>query len=294
MLAVAENNARNQQETYALTQKFAEVGRGDQLDVSRAQAQFELTRSSIPTLQAQVHVALNRLGVLTNQTGGELKIQLAQAQSLPSLPTAVALGNPVDLLKRRPDIRRAEYALSGAVAEYNVRVADLYPRITLNGSLGYLSSDWSQLGEEATDTFIFAPSIRWAAFNLGRVNAQIAAADARTQARVAEFEQRVVQALEETDNAMQNFSREEERRMRLLNADSASTRAANYARQRFEIGSGDFLSVLDAERSQLDISAQLAQSETQLLLNLVAVYKALGGGWEMTGTGPQLSVKLHP
>lgn len=290
LLAVAESNARNQQETVALTQRFAEVGRGDQLDVSRAQAQLELTRASIPALKAQVNVALNRLGVLTNQTGGELKAQLAQMQSLPSLPAAVMLGNPVDLLKRRPDIRRAEYALHGAVAEYNVRVADLYPRITVNGSLGYLSSDWSQLGKEPTDTFSFAPSIRWAAFNLGRVNAQISAADARTQARIAEFEQSVVRALEETDNAMQNFSREEERRARLLQAASASTQAAGYARQRFEIGTSDFISVLDAERSQLTVSAQLAQSETQLLLNLIAVYKALGGGWEAAKAEPQLSV----
>lgn len=290
LLSVAQSNARNQQETYALTQKFAEVGRGDQLDVSRAQAQLELTRASIPALQAQVNVAFNRLGVLTNQTGSELMVSLAQAKSLPSLPAAVALGNPVDMLKRRPDIRRAEYALSGAVAEYNVRVADLYPRITLNGSLGYLSSDWSQLGEEPTDTFSFAPSIRWAAFNLGRVNAQIAAADARTQVRVAEFEQSVIRALEETDNAMQNFSREEERRARLVQAASASTQAAGYARQRFEIGTSDFISVLDAERSQLDVSAQLAQSETQLLLNLVAIYKALGGGWETRATEQQLSL----
>lgn len=292
LLAVAEGNARNQRETYRLTQAFVEAGRGDQLDVSRAQAQLELTLSNIPALQAQVNVAINRLGVLTNQPNSELKTRLAQAQSLPSLPAAVAVGNPLDMLKRRPDIRRAEYALSGAVAEYNVRVADLYPRITINGSLGYLSSDWSRLGEETTDTFIFAPSIRWAAFNLGRVNAQIDAADSRTMIRIAEFEQSVLRALEETDNALQNFSREEDRRMRLLQAANASTRAAGYARQRFEIGSSDFISVLDAERSQLTVSAQLAQSETQLLLNLVAVYKALGGGWESGENNPQLSQHL--
>lgn len=289
LLAVAEDNARNQGETFQLTQRFADVGRADQLDISRAQAQLELTRSSIPGLQAQINIALNRLGVLTNQPSAELKEQLAQPQSLPSLPAALAVGNPVELLKRRPDIQRAEQALSGAVAEYNVRVADLYPRITLNGNIGYLSSDWSRLGEEPTETFSFAPSIRWAAFNLGRVQAQIDAADARTQARLAEFEQSVLRALEETDNALQSFSREEDRRLRLREAAQASTRAARFARQRFEIGSSDFLSVLDAERSQLDINAQLAQSETQLLLNLIAVYKALGGGWQVAEPRAQVS-----
>ncbi|MGB3611980.1 MAG: efflux transporter outer membrane subunit [Cellvibrio sp.] len=289
LLAVAENNARNQADTFQLTRSFAEVGRADQLDMARAQAQLELTRSSIPTLQAQINTAVNRLTVLTNQPAAALKEQLAQPQSLPSLPAALAVGNPLDLLKRRPDIQRAEQALIGAAAEYNVRVADLYPRITLTGNIGYLSSDWSRLGEEPSETFRFSPSIRWAAFNLGRVQAQIDAADARTQARLAEFEQSVLRALEETDNALQNFSREEDRRLRLQEAAQASTRAAQFARQRFEIGSSDFLSVLDAERSQLDISAQLAQSETQLLLNLIAVYKALGGGWELADPPAQVS-----
>jgi multidrug efflux system outer membrane protein len=292
LLQVAQNSERNQEESFNLTQKFAEVGRGDQLDISRAQAQLELTRAHIPTLQAQIRIAQNRLAVLTHQSAEHVAVVVAKNTALPSLPTTLAVGNPLGLLQRRPDIQYAEQALKGAVAEYNVRVADLYPRITLNGSLGYLSTDWSRLGETPTETFIFAPSIRWAAFNLGRVHTQIDAADARTQARIAEFEQTVLRALEETDNALQNFSREEERRQRLQQAAAASSQAAYYARQKFEIGSGDFLSVLDAERSQLNVNAQLAQSETQLLLNLVAVYKALGGGWETYGGSSQLSLSF--
>jgi multidrug efflux system outer membrane protein len=124
------------------------------------------------------------------------------------------------------------------------------------------------------------------------VHAHINAADARAQGRLAEFEQSVQRALEETDNALQNFSREEERRTTLQHAARASTQAARFARQKFEIGSGDFFSVLDAERSQLDINAQLAQSETQLLLNLIAIYKALGGGWETHAGSAQLSLSF--
>ncbi len=280
LLDVALRNVLNQQETFQLTQRFEEVGRGDQLDVARAESQLELTRSTIPGLNAQVNVALNRIGVLTGKPTTELKTELTQVQSLPEIPASFAVGNPTDLLKRRPDIRRAEEALAGAVAEYNIHVADLYPHVTFTGALGYMSTDWTHLGNSGTETFSFSPRIQWAAFNLGRVDAQIDAADARTQARIAEFEQQVLVALEETDNALQNFSREEERRAGLQRALATSNQAAFFARQRFEVGSSDFLSVLDAQRAQLVVSAQLAQSDMQVLLNLVAVYKSLGGGWE--------------
>jgi multidrug efflux system outer membrane protein len=292
LLQVAEDSARIQGESLALTKRFAEVGRGDELDSARAEAQLELTRAAIPSLQARIDLSINRLAVLSGVAPETLRVRLATPQPLPSLPTTLAVGDPVSLLQRRPDIQAAEQALKGAVAEYNVRVADLYPRISLDGSLGYLSTDWSRLGEEPTETFVFAPTIRWAAFNLGRVQAQINAADARAQARLAQFEQSVQRALEETDNALQNFSREEERRATLQQAARASSQAARFARQKFEIGSGDFYSVLDAERSQLDINAQLAQSETQLLLNLIAIYKALGGGWETHAGNAQLSLSF--
>jgi multidrug efflux system outer membrane protein len=281
LLDVALRNVLNQQETLQLTQRFEEVGRGDQLDVARAESQLELTRSTIPSLNAQVNVALNRIGVLTGKPTEELKVALTQIKSLPEIPASFAVGNPADLLKRRPDVRRAEQALAGAVAEYNIRVADLYPSITFAGGLGYLSTDWTRLGNSGTDTFSFSPRIQWAAFNLGRVDAQIDAADARTQARIAEFEQQVLVALEETDNALQNFSREEERRTDLQRALNASNQAADIARKKFEVGSSDFLTVLDAQRSQLTVSAQLAQSDMQVLLNLIAVYKSLGGGWNV-------------
>ncbi len=281
LLDVAERNAKNQQESLQLTQRFEEVGRGDKLDVARAEAQLELTRATIPALQAQVNTALNRLGVLTGKPNESLKLTLSAVKALPAIPVSFAVGNPADLLKRRPDVRRAEQALAGAVAEYNIQVADLYPGISFTGSLGYLSTDWNRLGNDETETFSITPRIHWAAFNLARVNAQIDAADARTQQRVAEFEQRVLVALEETDNALQNFSREEERRTGLQRALAASNQAAFFARKKFEVGSSDFLTVLDAERSQLTVSAQLAQSDMQVLLNLIAVYKALGGGWEL-------------
>lgn len=279
-LRVAQDSTRNQQATYDLTLRLAEIGRGDQFDVTRARAQLDLTQSRIPALQADIDIALNRLAVLGRQPVDALRASLAEPRNLPSVPAAVAIGKPLDLLKRRPDVRRAEHELLGAIHGYNLRVADLYPRVTFGGSLGYVASDWGTLGTQSGEFFAFAPSLRWAGLNTGRVLSQIDAADARIDARAAEFEQSLLLALEETDNALQNFSREEERRLYLLAAAQSSTQAAEFARQRFEIGSSDFISVLDAERSQLTVNAELAKSETQLLLNLVSVYRALGGGWQ--------------
>ena len=280
LLRVADQNVGIQQQTLHLTERFAEVGLGDELNIARAKAQLELTRARIPLLEAQVNSALNRLGVLTGDRIPDLKTQLAQWQPLPSLPATFAVGDPKSLLQRRPDIRRAEQELAAAVAQYNIRVADLYPSISFTGGLGYLANDWSRLGESNTSTFLFSPRIHWAAFNMGRVKAQIDAADARTQARLAAFEQRILVALEEADNSLQQFAREEQRRVVLQQAAKASTEAARSASKKFELGSSDFFSVLDAQRSQLEVSAQLAQSDMQVLLNLVGVYKALGGGWQ--------------
>ena len=223
-LAVAEENVRNLANTLDLTQRLKEIGRGDQLDVSRAQAQLSVTEAQLPQFHANITAALNRLSVLTGEHNSSLRQTLAQTKTLPNVPATLHVGTPQDLIRRRPDIQQAEQQLAAAIARYNVRVADLYPSITFNGGLGYLATDLDHLGESSTETFSFGPSIHWAAFDLGRVNAQIRAADARAQAQVAAFKQTVLQALEETDNALQSFAQEEVRRAKLI---QAMTRAKN-------------------------------------------------------------------
>lgn len=278
-LGVAQENASNLRETLKLTQRLNEIGRADQLDVSRAQAQLSLTEATIPNYQANITSALNRLSVLTGDHNETLRNTLAEAQALPDVPPLLQIGTPQDLIRRRPDIQQAEQALAGAIARYNVRVADLYPSITFNGGLGYLATDLDRLGESATETFSFGPSIRWAAFDLGRVHAQIRAADARTQAQIANFKQQVLRALEDTDNAIQSFAHEEERRAKLIEAFNASQQSATIAQRKYEIGAENFLSVLVAEREKLDVSAQLAASDAKVLQDLIVVYKNLSGGW---------------
>lgn len=275
---VAKDNIVNLRKTLSMTQRLLDIGRGNQFDVSRAQTQLAITEASLPQLEFQISQALNRLSVLTGEYDESLRNQLAEVTALPSMPTLSNIGTPRELIRRRPDIEQAEQELIGAVARYNVSVADLYPRITFNGGFGYLSTDLDRLGETPTETFNIGPSIHWAAFDLGRVKANIRAADARAQAKLAEFEQRVLLALEETDNALQSFSREEQRRSKLFVALQASENSLSIAQKKYELGAENFLSVLDAERARLDVSAQLAQSETKVLQDLIAVYKSLSGG----------------
>jgi multidrug efflux pump len=280
-LAVARRNADNQRQTLDLTMALLEGGRGTELDTSRAQAQLTSTLATIPPLEAAVKRAIYRLGVLIGQQPTILDAELTAPMPLPRLPTLVALGRPDDLLRRRPDIRVTERNLAAATANIGVVTADLFPRVTLTGSLGIQAGDFLGLGQGGSDRFAVGPGIFWAAFDLGRVKARIRAADARTEAALAQYEQRVLLALEETDGALIDFNRQQARRELLQASAQASERATSLARLRYQAGIADFLTVLDAERTLLESQDRLADSETLTATSLVAVYKALGGGWEM-------------
>ena len=280
-LAVARRNAENQRQTLDLTIALLEGGRGTELDTSRAEAQLTSTLASIPPLETTVKQAMYRLGVLIGQQPTALEAELSEPLPLPALPTLVALGKPDDLLRRRPDIRVTERNLAAATANIGVATADLFPRITFTGSVALQAGSFVGLVKGGSDTFAIGPGIFWAAFDLGRVRARIRAADARTEAALAQYEQRVLLALEETENALVSFTRQQARRDLLQASAQASEKAQNLARQRYQFGVADFLTVLDAERTLLEAQDRLADSETLTATALVAVYKALGGGWEI-------------
>ncbi len=280
-LDVAERNAANQQSTYDLTRVLLEGGRGTELDTARAEAQLTATLATIPPLRAFAERARHRLGVLVGLAPTALLEELRPRQPLPSLPVLAAVGRPADLVRRRPDIGAAEADLVAATARRGVAVADLFPRVTFVGSVALESQSFAGLGAAGSDTFNFGPRIFWAAFDLGRVRARIVAADARTEAALARYEQTVLLALEETENALTNFAREQERRDQLRVSAEASQRATLRARERYQYGVSDFLEVLDTERRLLVAQNDLADSETTTATALVAVYKALGGGWRV-------------
>jgi multidrug efflux system outer membrane protein len=238
-------------------------------------------------LQANVKHAIYRLGVLTGQQPTVLESALAPAAPIPALPPLVNIGNPAELLRRRPDIRSAESTLAAATARIGVETSDLFPRVFFNGNLGVQASEFSRLFGNGADNYSFGPAITWTALDLGHVLARIKAANARAEAQLAAYEKTVLNALEETENALVDFGSEQVRRDYLRTAERSATQAMGLARQRYEGGVADFLPVLDAQRTQLAIQAQLAQSETRTATSLVAIYKALGGGWQIQPMPPK-------
>jgi multidrug efflux system outer membrane protein len=278
-LDVLRRNADNQDETLKLTQGRLDAGSGTELDVARARAQWNITLADIPPVQARVSHAMHRLGVLTGAQPEALIPELQTPQAMPELPKSVAIGDPAALLRRRPDIRAAERNLAGATASIGVAVADLFPRVTINGQIGFESSTLAGLGKPGSDAWSFGPAITWAALDYGHVRSRIKAADAQAAADLAQYDKTVLTSLEETENALADFGRARERRDYLAESVKASQAAATLAQNRYDNGATDFLTVLDAERVLLDAQDELAQTETQTATALVAVYKALDGGW---------------
>jgi multidrug efflux system outer membrane protein len=284
-LDVAERNAVNQRQTLELTQVRLDAGRGSELDVSRAAAQLETTLATVPPLRTLIATTIYRISVLTGRTPTALEPELAVARPMPALPTLNAIGSPEALLRRRPDVRVAEQGLAAATARIGVAVADLFPRVTFIGSIGYNAGTWNALGSSASQTFLVGPSITWAAFDLGRVRARIGIAHAQADLALADYQAAVLNALEDTEDSLVNFGQSQLRETTLERAATQSTKAARLARERFEGGLSDFLNVLQAERDDLAAQDSLADGRTQTATALVAVYKALGGGWMPSDTG---------
>ncbi len=283
-LQLTKRNADSEFNTLKLTRVRLEAGRGNQLDTARAEAQWQTTLASIPSLEASIATTIYRLSVLTGRQPNALAAMLT-AQPAPELPPLNSIGTPEQLLRRRPDIRVAERRLAGATARVGVAMGDLFPKVTLTGTLGYEGPSLSQLGAGDTRFFSLGPSITWAAFDLGRVRARISSAQAQTDAAVAGYEGSVLNALEDTEAALVSYGRSQTRRDALQLAAAASVKAADLARRRFEGGLIDFLEVLDAERTALSAELLLSQSRTDAATSLIAVYKALGAGWDLRDNG---------
>jgi len=278
-LDVARRNAENQAQTLQITDARLEGGRGTELDVARAKAQLNSTLAIIPPLESVVARSAHRLAVLTGRQPGELVSELTAPEPLPILPAMINIGNPGELLRRRADIRGAERNLAAATAQIGVAVADLFPRVTFNGNIGVEAATFAGLGRVGSDTWSFGPHITWAILDLGHVRARIKASDARAEGLLASYERTVLIALEEAENALVDFGREQARLNYLRESVRASELAAKLAHERFDNGAADFLTVLDAERALLLAQEQEARSESQTATSLVAVYKSLGGGW---------------
>jgi multidrug efflux system outer membrane protein len=282
-LALTRRNADNQFSSLKLTRTRLEAGRGNELDTSRAEAQWQTTLASIPSLEATIATTGYRLSVLTGRQPTALSANLSSMAPLPPLPPLNAIGTPEQLLRRRPDVRVAERRLAGATARVGVAVGDLFPKVTLVGQVGYFAPTFGDFGQSEARFFSVGPSISWAAFDLGRVRARIGSAKAQTDQALAVYEGAVLGALEDTEGALISYGRAQSRRDALQVAAAASDKASELARRRFEGGLIDFLEVLDAERTALSAELLLSQSRTDAATSLIAVYKALGAGWRTAG-----------
>jgi outer membrane protein, multidrug efflux system len=281
-LQLTHRNADNQFDSLKLTRNRLEAGRGNELDTARAEAQWQTTVASIPSLEASIATTCYRLSVLTGRQPTALSANLEPLAQMPALPPLNAIGTPEQLLRLRPDVRVAERRLAAATARIGVAVGDLFPKVTLVGEVGYFAPTFGDFGQSDARFFSLGPSISWAAFDLGRVRARIGSAKAQTDAALAAYEGAVLGALEDTEGALISYGRSQSRREALRIAAAASDKAADLARKRFEGGLIDFLEVLDAERTALSAGLLLSQSRTDAATSLIAVYKALGAGWRIT------------
>lgn len=280
-LSVAQRNAENQAGTAAYTQARLEHGSGTELDHARAIAQLKATQARLPELRIAVSNAIHRLAVLTGRTPEALDAVLRPTAALPALPRLVQIGAPEDLLRRRADVAAAERRLAAATANIGVATAALFPQVRFVGEVGFSVADTGDIGDAGSEFHAFGPRISWAAFDLGRVRARIDQAEARADGALARYEQTVLRALEEHANALHAYG-QQRRRLDLLDTGAqASARAAELAGIRFDGGASDFLDVLDAERSLLEAEDRLAFARTETATALVAVYKSLGGGWDV-------------
>lgn len=281
-LAIAESNVASQKETYELSKGRADAGITSGLDVARAEATLTSTRAQIPSLASQIRATTHRLAVLTGQQPGALESELSAAAALPAKPAVVPVGLPSDLLRRRPDIRRAERELAAATARIGVAKGDLFPRFSLTGSFGFSANEDENLFESDSKFWSIGPTVRWPIFDAGRIRRNIDVQTARQEAAVARYEKSILTGLEEVENSLVSYSREQARRKELVDSEAAAKRAVDLATSLNSRGLTDFLSVLDAQRELYAIQDARAVSDRTVLVNLISLYKALGGEWEQT------------
>jgi NodT family efflux transporter outer membrane factor (OMF) lipoprotein len=279
-LGIAHDNIRTEQESLSLSQDRARAGLTTDLDVVNAAAQLASTQAQVPQLEQQQAQTINALSFLLGEAPGTLEAELVSAKPVPPVPPRVPIGLPSELARRRPDIRQAEAQLHAATADIGVAVADFYPKITLDGSIGLQALKFKDLGNWNARQYGLGPTISLPIFEGGRLRATLALRRVEQQEAALNYQQTVLQAWHDVDNALTAYAAEQKRRDALQEAVVENRRAVDLSRQRYTQGVADFLNVLDAERSLLQAQQQLADSTTTVSQNLVQLYKALGGGWE--------------
>lgn len=276
-LEVARQNLDNLRQTRDIIQARFDAGLASELELVRIDAQLLEVAAGLPDHQLALLTAETTLAALVGSKPGPL--QLGERAELPRLAQPVAIADGTNYLRYRADVAGAERALAARTADIGVATADLYPSLSFSGFLGFVSGPGWALGADQRSWSI-APGLSWQAADLGSVRARIRAAGAGRQMALAEFEQKVIDALGEMQLALHGYNLGRERQLGLELQWQASNKAVAIARARYQAGSGDFLELLDAEREQLRSRDRMAQQEQDSFSRLVAVYRSFGGGIE--------------
>ena len=285
-LAVAERSLVNQRETLRLTQLRRDAGVGEEQDVASAAARVAAIEATIPSFQYEVARATFRVSVLAGVRPGDLKADLSP-RTYPAINRAIPIGDPGELLQRRPDVRAAERRLAAATELQGVAVAGLFPKVNVSGFIGFLAGRGSLFFTPDSTALSAGPGISWSAFDLGRARARVRGSKASTEEALAFYEETVLRALEETEDSLANYRAQQDRLVKLNDQARESKRAADIARLRYREGVIDFLTLLDAERTQLQAEDGVAQAESNVYVGVISIYKALGGVPEIQPQPPQ-------
>jgi NodT family efflux transporter outer membrane factor (OMF) lipoprotein len=281
---IAKNSLEAQQETYDIARWRALAGLVSEVDVFQAKQSVENTRADIPKLTSALEQAKHGLAVLLGKQPTELNALLAQPAPIPAAANDIAVGIPADVLRQRPDVRRSERKLAAQTAQIGVAEAAAYPSFTLSGSIGLESLLAANLYTAAAKTFQMAASSAWVLFDSGRIRSNVKIQTALQEQALGLYQNTLLTALKEVENSLTALNQERQRRDALKASATAGKQALTLAGQQYQTGTVDFQRVLDAQQSLLTAQNQLLESEAETASNLIRLYKALGGGWDINAT----------
>jgi NodT family efflux transporter outer membrane factor (OMF) lipoprotein len=285
-IVITRKNLAAQQHSARLTRERFAGGFVSGLDVANADAQTATTAAQLPLLESSVRQTIYSLSILVGEAPAALEAELSPTGSIPGAPPDVPLGVPSDLLRRRPDIRQAEARIHAATARIGVAAAELFPKFTIAGSLGYQSTDLGTLFDAPSRFWSFGPSAVWHLFASGRLRAGVDVQKALQEQEIITYRQTVLNALQEVENALVASATEQVHRRHLASAVAANRKAVTLAEQLYTEGLTDFINVLQAQQALYSTENALVQSTATVSTDLVALYKALGGGWSVASADP--------
>ncbi len=279
-IVVAKKNLKSMQDTALITRQKAKVGFNCDLDIANADANVATTEATIPVFETSAKQSIYALSVLLARPPADLLEQLTPTDNIPGVPPQIPAGLPSDLLRRRPDVRQAEAQLHAATAQIGVATADLFPKFSLTGTVSWQTNLLSACWATASRTYSFGPSVTWPIFQGGAIVSNIRVQEALTDQAFITYRKTVLGAFQDVENALIAFTKEQEHYKSLKDSVAANAIAVDLSLKLYKEGLLEFLNVLVAERSLFAAENALVQSNCNITTDLIALYKALGGGWE--------------